>query len=578
MRLVKIAFFASTLLFLGALFFHKISEFDQDLGRHLLMGKMIWQQGEVPKANLLSYTYPNFEFVNSHWLSEAIFYQVVNFFNSVQSLLYLKTIILVASFGLTVYTAYRFSRSLAATAFSLAIFVPILLERTEIRPEIFSYLFVAIFLYVLLLDKKRLFWLLPIIEVVWVNAHIYFIVGPILLAIFSWNRKDRWPMALLVWLTTLLNPNGLAGATYPLHVFDNYGYTIVENQNIFFLREMVFNPNIFYFGVAFILFAVSFIMTDWKKVTVITLGLASLAFLPVMAIRSFPFFFLLELPVVAYNLAHLNPRARNFLDRQLGNLRPVVPQLIVALVIFVNLIRCLRLVSNDYYLTIDSTKRFGAEVQESGKGALDFIQQNGLHGPIFNNFDIGSYIAYRLYPQEKVFVDGRPEAYPAAFFQNLYIPMQQSAENFEKVDAVYKFKVIIFAHTDATPWGQQFLSFIIKDPKYQLVYLDDYALVFVNRDAFPQAAKNFAVTPQALISNDQADYSGRNFLSLAQVASTFGWNDGAIKFLQRAYALNPGSPQVLQAIGMAYSQNQTMVILGQKYLADYHDKTRLILF
>jgi len=158
MRLVKIAFFASTLLFLGALFFHKISEFDQDLGRHLLMGKMIWQQGEVPKANLLSYTYPNFEFVNSHWLSEAIFYQVVNFFNSVQSLLYLKTIILVASFGLTVYTAYRFSRSLAATAFSLAIFVPILLERTEIRPEIFSYLFVAIFLYVLLLDKKRLFW------------------------------------------------------------------------------------------------------------------------------------------------------------------------------------------------------------------------------------------------------------------------------------------------------------------------------------------------------------------------------------------------------------------------------------
>jgi hypothetical protein len=53
-----------------------------------------------------------------------------------------------------------------------------------------------------------------------------------------------------------------------------------------------------------------------------------------------------------------------------------------------------------------------------------------LKGPIFNNFDIGSYLIFRLYNKSlpagrQVFVDGRPEAYPASFFQITYILMQQ---------------------------------------------------------------------------------------------------------------------------------------------------------
>ena len=159
MRFLKIAFFASAVLLLFSIFFHSVIEFDQDLGRHLLMGKIISQNFRVPANNLLSYTHPNFQFVNSHWLSEVIFYQITKLSSSVISLLYLKVAVLNLAFGLTVYISYRHSKSLIATSLAFAIFVPVLLERTEIRPEIFSYLFTAIFLYVLLFDKKRLLWL-----------------------------------------------------------------------------------------------------------------------------------------------------------------------------------------------------------------------------------------------------------------------------------------------------------------------------------------------------------------------------------------------------------------------------------
>ena len=74
--MLKIAFFVSAAVLFFGLYFHTVIEFDQDLGRHLLLGKIITQTGQVPKTNQLSYTYPNFPFINTHWLAEVVFYQI----------------------------------------------------------------------------------------------------------------------------------------------------------------------------------------------------------------------------------------------------------------------------------------------------------------------------------------------------------------------------------------------------------------------------------------------------------------------------------------------------------------------
>ncbi|MDV7399240.1 hypothetical protein RZS08_47960, partial [Arthrospira platensis SPKY1] len=46
----------------------------EDLGRHLVLGKIILEEGAVPRVNLLTYTWPDHPFVNHHWLSEVVLY------------------------------------------------------------------------------------------------------------------------------------------------------------------------------------------------------------------------------------------------------------------------------------------------------------------------------------------------------------------------------------------------------------------------------------------------------------------------------------------------------------------------
>ncbi len=608
--MLKKLFFTSAAIFFFTLYFHNIIEFDQDLGRHLISGHIIWQTHQVPLVNLFSYTYPNFPFINTHWLSEVFFYLFSNQWGIV-SLVYLKTAVMVAALSLTLVTAYKYSKNIAATAVAFALFAPVLLERTEIRPEIFSYLCVSIFMAFLCSmtgsnPAKGLIWrwilILPLIEIVWVNSHIYFILGPILMTILLiqklienflttknfritiLNTKHYLLITILVCLASLINPNGLSGALYPFRVFDNYGYSIVENQNIFFLKDAIFDPNIFYFEIAAALFLLSYLVTtNYNKLPVFRLLLGSLIILPIIHIRSFPLLFLIELPIFAFNLSNLRPILSVFTRMILKKNHSFLELTLVTTVIALTLLRAWRLAGNQYYLSLDSHKRFGTGLAESGRGAVDFVLKNNLHGPLFNNFDMGSYLDFRLYPKEKVFVDGRPEAYPKEFFRNLYIPMEATAENFAAVDKIYKFNLIIVSHTDATPWAENFMQNITHNRDYTLVYLDSYAAVFVKSRTFPKVARQFAINQSSLargLTSGQwpvtADSS--SLLSLGRVTNLFGWAGESQKFFEKAYALNPHSPEALRDLGTIYSQQPATFFLGRQYLAEYQQKSNLILF
>lgn len=113
--------------------------------------------------------------------------------------------------------------------------------------------------------------------------------------------------------------------------------------------------------------------------------------------------------------------------------------------------------------------------------AADFIIDHQLSGPVFNNFDSGGYVIWNFWPEQKPFVDNRPEAYLASFFSETYIPMQLEGEVWQKELAERNFKLIFFSLSENTPWGQRFLVDRIQDPAWAPVYVDSYALIFVRR-------------------------------------------------------------------------------------------------
>ena len=77
---------------------------------------------------------------------------------------------------------------------------------------------------------------------------------------------------------------------------------------------------------------------------------------------------------------------------------------------------------------------------------------------------------WELFPREKVFVDNRPAEYPGEFFTNIYKPMQENADVFEKVDQEYNFNAVFFYRHDITPWGMNFLKIIKENSDWAKVY------------------------------------------------------------------------------------------------------------
>ena len=113
---------------------------------------------------------------------------------------------------------------------------------------------------------------------------------------------------------------------------------------------------------------------------------------------------------------------------------------------------------------------------------VEFLEKNPLQGQIFNNYDPGSYLIFKLYPKDKVFVDNRPEAYSEDFFQKVYIPMQQNLNTFNRYAQVYQLKTIVWSKTDLAGWAIAFRTKILPQlENWQKIYEDKVSLVYQKR-------------------------------------------------------------------------------------------------
>lgn len=475
------------LFFAFSFLYSSDNSFNQDLGRHIKFGEIIWQTWSVPTTNLFSYTYPNFPFVNHHWLFGVLVY-LASISIGLQAVLMIKVLIILTAITITLILAKRIKSVFFFSAGYF--FLHLMRGRIDLRPEIFSFLFTAITLYVL--DKfakthTRLVYILPFISLAWVNTHIYFPVGIFLQAIFLGDflfryfakkqkeLREKIRTLGLVFLASLvcicLNPNFIVGALYPFNVFRNYGVTITENQTIATLQKIGFvNPDFFFFyWCIFFIIVTFFIGVIRNKITLQNVGVLLLGIgLALQSIRGFPYVFLLCFPMIL-----------QYIDFNRKNIWVVFGNVLVCLVL---LVESFYYLNGLYYQLTYKDATPALIVTEDAKDAMDFVVEKKLPQPIFNNFDFGSYILYRTYPDYKVFIDGRPEAYPATFFTQKYLPMQEEYKLFKQKEKEYKFQTVIFAITDQNPRTLNFLRSIIKDPDWKTVYLDRAMIVLVKSD------------------------------------------------------------------------------------------------
>lgn len=473
---LKSIFIGLLLFFVFSFIFHTDLSFDQDLGRHIKLGEIILENREVPKTNLFSYTHPEYPFINHHFLFEVYVFLGQRYLG-IEGLLFIKILILLITCYLSFIT---FKKPYLPILLPLGyIFLHTLRDRTELRPEIFSFLFTALSLYILQRwrdTRSKIIFLLPLIQLVWVNTHIYFILGFALQGIYLLQViKDKNLSGFKVlsgvisasFILSLVNPNGVQAILYPLLIFGNYGYSIQENQTIFFLESIGFSSSTFlWVKTSWVLVLIS-LYIGWvrKKITLISFLLTLMGLvLSYLHVRSFPYLIFISLPAV---LVHL----------QVERFNKFTKILTILAVIFI-FIESMFYLSGDYYRLNFKGVSPGLGSKAQIESGAKFLVEKNLPQPIFNNFDIGSYISYVGFPRYKVFVDGRPEAYPKEFFTEEYIPIQYEYEKFKEYQKKYNFQTIIFSHTDQTPWAKSFLKQISKDKAWSMAYLDSFTVIF----------------------------------------------------------------------------------------------------
>lgn len=553
------------LLILG--YFHPITALNQDLGRHLLTGKIIIQTLHIPTTNLFSYTYPDFPFINHHWFSEVIFY-LIETVSGYLGLFILSLLLIISAFCLVLFSAARTAKMIPL-AFLAIIYLRILFERTDLRPELLSFLFMALMITVLYRFREkytRLIFLLIPLQLLWTNSHIYFPIGILLALLFAvdlgiTHRKNltaKQPKMLLITLigmgiVTLINPHGLTGALYPLTVMQNYGYTIEENQTPFFLQSLGFTkPSFLYLEIAMLILFFSLLFTIKKSRIIDWLLAIIFSIIALNAVRNFPLFVFATLIPCSYALLLLLERFPKP-QKQHGNIITYVGLIVLSLV-FIWQVK-----------TITTTHPIGYGVHEDGKKALDFINREKITGPIFNNFDIGSYIEFRLYPQQHVFIDGRPEAYPASFIKNIYIPMQEDKALFASSSSKYNFNTIIFSHTDQTPWGEQFVRTIVRDKNWKTIYLDPTIIVLAkNSQQNAVLIKKFGLPetlPMTLPDDEHLLRQAAHFYSIASLPEQL------LPVLRRLAEIKPDDCLILGTLTSLYVEQNDPVshIYQQKY-------------
>lgn len=496
---LKTAAFVMLLLFYGIVLTHEIKlPAADDLGRHIKNGEVLLSGNfDVLYENVYSYTEPDHVFANHHWLFGVLAYllhESVKF----EGIVVFKVLVMLIAFGLLFRLAVLKSHFWLAAALAIPTIL-VLMERTGFRPEIISYLFVAI--YLTLLEKHardphdRLVWLLVPLQVIWVNTHIFFAIGIAIAGVFLFERlilslktwrtdaliRNAALLLLALAVVSCLNPHGIRGATlaFPLNIKGESPITIIEDYSIpAFLAEKYYLENIslalFYPLVAVLIIS---LMIGFRRRLYMYGGLslasAALAYLHLRGIGLFGIFFL---PTVAANLSPAyewaTSRARRVSDRAYRILS-WLGALIVLLVIAAAAFYTAR-ISDERYLTTGIG--LVAWADDGGR----FFNENELRGPVFNDADVGSYLIYHLYPHERVFVDNRfADAYSPEFFREEYLPLINNESVWQHKQQQYGFNTIFLYQYDRVPGLRDFIMRRMQDPAWAVVHIDVHTIIFV---------------------------------------------------------------------------------------------------
>ncbi len=397
------------------------------------------------------------------------------------ALVVLKGLLVALAFALVALPVARRANLLTT---SVVLFVAILAssERLLVRPELVTWLLFGAFVFIL--DRQRdrgsAIYLLPLLQVVWVNSHPTFLLGPLLvglsLVVRGRTAPLRRPLCIVLACTfaaCLVNPYGVEGLLVPLRQFAQIRESVfkeviseVQSPFTFGLQQTA----IVYYWILVALCAVS-ATANWRRLEPFWLLLcASQLYLSTLAIRNLTLFSLAAVPFVVSNLEHaaLHQRIPAVVARS--------GRRIVALAVIAGCAWYVWQIATDRFsVRQNDSKQFGWGISEHRYPveAADFLDRSGLDGRVFATLLESSYLIAR---GRQVFADPRGDVYDDARFRR-YMAVQRDPEAWRAAVEEYDIRIAVVS------LGSRLVELLGRNDQWKLVFFDTVAAVYVRRDA-----------------------------------------------------------------------------------------------
>lgn len=586
---------------------------DTDFWWHLRTGKLIVESRAIPRQDIFSCTADGSPLLLQSWLPEVIYFLVYRC-SGLEGLLLLRSCLYVLLFLLLFLLCYRRSGSFIPSAVSVLLVVPILQPFNDLRPYFFGFFFfiAAIFLMDLHREGKlrgiRIL-LLPLVFSLWANAHASFLLGLAICFLYlgaGFLKEHRLARGLeqdlrssachrriggsaaevlaviaLCFSFCLANPYLGGIFTFPLRHLGMKLYISTLDEWLPPKWSDPFHHFYFYFfGLCVLLLPFAVKRKDFSLLFLFTL----LSFLSLKAVRNIPFFALGMAPFVAENLLfllslpHLQKLWSVLKGRFFSRKSPLLPIYIPILSrILIAPILLFQLGYLYFAFPLTGLVRW----ESLPLDAVRFLCLNGIGGNLFNSYGWGGYLIWELYPQNRVFIDGRAGIlYPESVFQE-HLDVLRGKDVRGEILRKYDVNVIFLSRGDfASPFALRQLA---GSRDWELLYRDNLAAVYVARLARNEAVLNLVREGRLKIPDSpfQAFYRGvqavengaldeavaefqraiRGYprfgaarFNLGYTLARLGRWDEAAREWQQALQDNPGTPRAHLHLGFYYER------------------------
>lgn len=497
---------ASILILVLSITTFKISG-DDDIFWHLEIGKFVTENKVIPSTDVFGFYTKGQEWIPFEWGFDVLAYNIYKF-TGYAGLSVFRSIIFIFIFYLFIRISEKLKYNSFIVYFILLLMILALFERFLIKPQIISYLFTALTLYIFLdyryIKRKnnRLIYWLPIIFLLWANMHMGVLSGMVLFTFFIISEiaaflkptifntatspitKKDLQRIIIIYLASiavlLINPHGIYTYTY---VYSHLNMKMMEDV---FEWRSPFNK--LFAGTMYIYIYYTYIastiisMIYFIRKRNIFSGLTLLIFL-LLSFRSARFtidFMLISsiFIIIALDGLLIHPAKKSFFRNRA--LKPILIVIMFAVVILLS-------GSNIYkYLNYDRETGFGVDKKNYPAGAVKFLKENNIVQPDskpFNTYGCGGYLIWEI-PGAMNFIDSR--GLSDEIYYN-FKTINNKLPGFEQKFESYDFDYILWFYPKL-PWNNielktSILSYLFKNnEKWKLVYWDDNSFVFVRND------------------------------------------------------------------------------------------------